>query len=417
LGNDGIASAARDEASILNEKEGGLSAYALLEDGRPVLPHLDMGPRESYDAWFSVLLVPAATFFHVPVIGCFPLMLLKRGAKRAPRWSETERRVWRLIATRTLRRYARCRCMSRRGGPSRCKTVSVRRIRRILFKANRASFHGKRHPSEMGAAEISSFLTWLATNLRVSASTQNQALSAVLFWYRNVLHLEIGLIDRVPRARMPVRVPVVLSRDEVARIMTHLDGVTWIMVAILYGAGLRLQECLELRVKDIDLERRQIVIRRGKGQKDRPTVLPHAVIAPLTRHLESVKRQRENDLARGFGALDRKYPNAPTEWAWQFVFPASRVCTDPKWGPPTRFHVHESAVQKAVAHAARQVGITKRVGPHTFRHSFATHLLEDGYDIRTVQELLAHADVSTTMVYTHVLNRGPFGMRSPVDRL
>jgi integron integrase len=255
-------------------------------------------------------------------------------------------------------------------------------------------FHRKRHPSEMGASEITVFLTWLATNRRVSASTQNQALSALLFLYRNVLHIEIGPIENMPRARMPVRVPVVLSRDEVARIMKHLDGVMWIMVALLYGAGLRLQECLELRVKDIDLERRQIVIRRGKGQKDRPTVLPTAVVGPLARHLESVKRQHEADLARGLGrvvlpfALDRKYPNAPTEWGWQFVFPASRVCIDPRWGPPTRFHLHESVVQKAVAHAARQAGITKRVGPHTFRHSFATHLLEDGYDIRTVQELL-----------------------------
>jgi integron integrase len=275
----------------------------------------------------------------------------------------------------------------------------------------------------MGASEIAAFLTWLATERRVSASTQNQALSAVLFLYRDVLHIEVGRIEDVPRARTPVRVPVVLSRDEVARIMKHLDGVTWIMVALLYGAGLRQQECLELRVKDIDLERRQIVIRRGKGQKDRPTVLPNAVMEPLARHLDFVKRQHETDLARGFRrvvlpfALDRKYPNAPAEWGWQFVFPASRVCTDPKWGPPTRFHLHESVVQKAVAQAARKAGITKRVGPHTFRHSFATHLLEDGYDIRTVQELLGHADVSTTMVYTHVLNRGPLAVRSPVDRI
>ena len=299
----------------------------------------------------------------------------------------------------------------------RTESAYVDWIRRYIL------FHQKRHPSAMGAPEIAAFLTWLATNRRVSASTQNQSLSALLFLYRDVLHIEIGSIENVPRARMPVRVPVVLSRAEVARIKKHLHGVTWIMVTLLYGSGLRLHECLELRVKDIDVERRQIVIRRGKGQKDRPTVLPAAVVEPLARHLESVKRQHEADLARGLGrvvlpfALDRKYPNAPTEWGWQFVFPASRVCTDPRWGPPTRFHLHESVVQKAVAHAARQAAIAKRVGPHTFRHSFATHLLEDGHDIRTVQELFGHADISTTMVYTHVLNRGPLGVRSPVDRL
>jgi integron integrase len=217
----------------------------------------------------------------------------------------------------------------------RTESAYVDWIRRYIV------FHRKRHPSDMGAPEIAAFLTWLATERRVSAATQNQALSALLFLYRDILRIEIGPIEHVPRARMPVRVAVALSHDEVARIMKQLDGVAWIIVALLYGAGLRLQECLELRVKDVDFERRQIVIRRGKGQKDRPTILPTAVIEPLSRHLEGVKRQHQADLARGFGrvvlpfALDRKYSNAATEWAWQFVFPASRVCTDPRWGPPT----------------------------------------------------------------------------------
>jgi integron integrase len=284
-------------------------------------------------------------------------------------------------------------------------------------------FHKKVHPSMMGAPEISAFVTWLAVEQRMSASTQNQALCAVLFLYRDVLQMDVGAIARLPRARMPVRLPVVLSREEVRAVLGRLAGTMWTVGTLLYGAGLRLQECLELRVKDVDFDLNQLLVRRGKGQKDRRTMLPGVVKEALRAHLVDVNAQHERDLVEGVGrvvlpfALDRKYPNASTEWGWQFVFPAVRICRDPAWGPPSRFHVHESVVQKAVARAAREAGVTKRVGPHTFRHSFATHLLEDGYDIRTVQELLGHADVTTTMVYTHVLNRGALGVRSPADRL
>jgi integron integrase len=299
----------------------------------------------------------------------------------------------------------------------RTEQAYVHWIRRFIV------FHNKKHPSTMGASEIGAFLSWLAVQRRVSASTQNQALSAVLFLYRDVLEMEVGAIGQVPRARVPSRLPVVLSRDEVGRLMEHVNGKVWIIVALLYGAGLRIEECLQLRMKDLDFDRHQIVVRRGKGQKDRRTMLPVAVREPLQAHLKEVKRQHERDLAQGAGrtilpfALDRKYPNASSDWVWQFVFPASRICRDPRWGPPSRYHLHETVVQRAVADAAREAGLVKRVSPHTFRHSFATHLLEDGYDIRTVQELLGHADVSTTMIYLHVLNRGALGVRSPVDRL
>ena len=278
-------------------------------------------------------------------------------------------------------------------------------------------FHKKTHPANLGASEIAAFLTWLAVQQHVSASTQNQALSALLFLYKHVLGIEVGRIDQVPRARMPIRVPVVLSRDEVKRVMEQLTGTMWIIVVLLYGAGLRIQDCLELRVKDLDFDRHQIVVRRGKKQKDRLTMLPTVVRERLQAHLSEVKGQRERDLAKGVGrvvlpfALDRKYPKASTDWAWQFVFPAARICRDPQWGPPSRYHLHETVVQKAVNKAVRE-GLTKAASPHSFRHYAATHLLEDGYDIRTVQELLGHADVSTTMIHLHVLNRGALGVRT-----
>ena len=299
----------------------------------------------------------------------------------------------------------------------RTEEAYVHWIRRFIVH------HGKRHPREMGATEVTQFLTDLAVRRRMSASTANQALSALLFLYRHVVAKDLGRIEDLPRGRPPARLPVVLTRDEVRRVLTRLNGVVWLVVALLYGAGLRITECLELRVKDVDFDRRQITVRRGKGRKDRRAVLPALVTTKLSEHLEAVRRRHAADLAAGFGAavlpgaLDRKYPNASTDWRWQFIFPAARLCRDPRYGPPTRYHLHESVIQRALAAAVGESGIAKRVSCHTFRHSFATHLLEDGHDIRTVQELLGHADVSTTMIYTHVLERGVLGVTSPADKL
>jgi integron integrase len=266
-------------------------------------------------------------------------------------------------------------------------------------------FHNKRHPEEMGEAEIGRFLSSLATDSHVSASTQNQALNALLFLYREILNKDIGYVSGVVRAKRPHRLPVVLTRQEVRSIVGCLYGSNWIMAMLLYGAGLRLMQCLRLRVKDVDFTSNQIVVRAGKGDKDRHTMLPAAVKEPLTKHLDVVRRQHQRDLERGLGrvtlpnALERKYPNAGKEWGWQWVFPATSHFTDKVTGERRRHHLHESVLQKAIKEAVQKAGVAKPASPHTFRHSFATHLLEDGYDIRTVQELLGHKDVSTTMIY------------------
>jgi integron integrase len=284
-------------------------------------------------------------------------------------------------------------------------------------------FHKVRHPAEMAEPEINAFLTHLAVKKKVSASTQNQALSALLFLYRHVICHEVGDLGEVIRARRPTRLPVVMTRDEVKAVLSQITCDKWLMASLMYGAGLRLMECLRLRVQDIDFSRNEILVRDGKGAKDRITMLPESLKAQLQDHLKKVKAIHEKDLNEGWGgvlmpdALDRKYPNAPKEWRWQWVFPQENRWVNLKTKEQGRHHVDESLLQKAVRDAVARVGLTKRVTCHTFRHSFATHLLEGGYDIRTVQELLGHSDLKTTMIYTHVLNRGPAGVRSPIDGL
>jgi integron integrase len=284
-------------------------------------------------------------------------------------------------------------------------------------------FHGLRHPAQMSEPEINAFLSHLATEEHVSASTQTQALSALLFLYRHVLHREVGTLDGLVRARKDRRLPVVLTRDEVRQVLAQLDGDLWLIASLLYGSGLRLTECLRLRVQDLDLARGELTIRDGKGGKDRVTMLPEALTAPLRRHLARVRELHARDLAAGWGrvrlpdAVDRKYPLAAADWRWQWVFPQRRRWRNPATGEQGRHHVHETVVQRAMGDAVRRAGLTKRASCHTLRHSFATHLLEAGYDIRTIQELLGHKDVRTTMIYTHVLNRGGRGVRSPIDSL
>ena len=284
-------------------------------------------------------------------------------------------------------------------------------------------FHGKRHPVEMGAVEVEAFLTYLAVERGVSASTQNQAKSALLFMYKEVIGIELPWLEHVERAKTPQHLPVVFTREEVTRVLKHLHGVHRLIGDLLYGTGMRVMEGMRLRVKDVEFTRREILVRDGKGQKDRVAVLPDRVAAPLKRQMAEARSLHERDLAGGRGhvflpdALARKYPHAARDWGWQYVFPAPVLSRDPRGGVTRRHHLGDQAFQRAMRQAVRDAGIHKPATPHTLRHSFATHLLESGYDIRTVQELLGHSNVSTTMIYTHVLNRGGRGVVSPLDRL
>ncbi|MBI3897124.1 MAG: integron integrase [Gammaproteobacteria bacterium] len=309
-------------------------------------------------------------------------------------------------------------------GKIRLKHYSIRTehayvdwIRRFIFYFN------KQHPSTLGAREVEAFLTHLAVVGKVSASTQNQAKSALLFLYREVLNQELPWLDDVEQAKVSKRLPVVLTQAEVQAVLSRLSGTYWLMASLLYGSGLRLMECVRLRVKDVDFGHKQIIVRDGKGLKDRVTMLPAAVIVSLKQHIEQVHALHRQEIEQGHGtvylpyALEKKYPNANREWCWQYVFPATKASTDPRSGVIQRHHVNEQVLQRAIKQAVRDAALAKPATPHTLRHSFATHLLQGGYDIRTVQELLGHSDVSTTMIYTHVLNRGGKGVLSPLDQL
>ena len=318
-------------------------------------------------------------------------------------------------ATRLLDRVRDA--IRRRHYSDRTEETYIHWIKRFIY------FSGKRHPAELGAHEVTAFLNHLAREREVAAATQNQALAALLFLYKEALGTPLPWLDDLERAKRPEHVPTVLAREEVARLLAAMDGPKWLMASLLYGGGLRLRECLKLRVKDVDFSYRQILVRDGKGAKDRVTMLPGSLIEPLQKHLAAVKLLHERDLAQGYGdvelphALARKYPRAQYEWGWKFVFPSHKRSTDPKTGVIRRHHVYENYLIRGVKEAARAARIHKHVSCHTLRHSFATHLLEAGYDIRTVQELLGHKSVETTMIYTHVMNKGGKGVSSPLDHL
>ena len=304
----------------------------------------------------------------------------------------------------------------------RIRHYSIRTENAYLGWAKRyILFHNKRHPSTMGANEVKQFLNYLALDRSVAASTQNQALNALVFMYRHVLEQPFEKIEGLIYAKQKINIPVILSRNEVRLVLSHFTGIQWLLVSLLYGSGLRVMECLRLRVKDFDFIYKSIVVRDGKGKKDRVVTFPDPIITPLKNHLRVVSDQHKRDLDSGLGqvylpdALDRKYPNMNKEWAWQYVFPSLRVSTDPRSQIRRRHHYHESTIQKAVRVVVNKCQIHKKVGCHTFRHSFATHLLENGYDIRTVQEQLGHKDIRTTQIYTHVLKQGANAVKSPLN--
>ena len=328
------------------------------------------------------------------------------------------------VADATLAEPPRPRLLDRVRNKIRLKHYSIRTEKAYVDWVRRyVHFHGLRHPETLGAEAVEGFLTHLAVDDNVAASTQNQAKSALLFLYKEVLGITLPWLDGVASAKQSRRLPVVLTQEEVARLLGATSGVAGLVTRLLYGAGLRLMEGVRLRVKDIDLARGELLVRDGKGAKDRVTVLPATLKGPISEQLELARLQHRRDLRDGFGcvylphALARKYPGAPKEWAWQYVFPAAGLSVDPRSGERRRHHLGEQLVQRAVREALQVAGIAKPATPHTLRHSFATHLLESGYDIRTVQELLGHSDVRTTMIYTHVLNRGGRGVASPLDRL
>lgn len=306
----------------------------------------------------------------------------------------------------------------------RVKHYSLRTEKTYVDWIKRYIWHfDKRHPKEMGAAEVEVFLTHLAVDRNVSASTQNQAKSALLYLYKEVLGVELPWLDNVTQAKVPQRMPVVLTQAEVQAVLSRMDGTMWLVASLLYGSGMRIMEVLRLRVKDVDFARREILVREGKGFKDRVTMLPVSLVDALKSHLIKVQALHKEDLSAGHGevfmpmALDRKYPSAGRDWAWQYCFPSVKLSIDPRSKVIRRHHADEKTVQRAVKKAVNLAGIVKLATPHTLRHSFATHLLAGGYDIRTVQELLGHSDISTTMIYTHVLNKGGKGVSSPLDTL